>query len=157
MYRGNAAVWSGELWQIGSSWQGVLLGSALLFLPFLQSRPNYVHVGSTVCVKCLNPKWLMYMLNKLLPGVSFCKTNFLKCCRAKTFTFKEFEKVLWWLMLFFFFFFLSSHCQAVSMQMDELYCHCRICSSAPIGLIQLPHRRSFFCQKNHDMSVYTES
>lgn len=56
-----------------------------------------------------------------------------------------------------FFFFLFSHCQAESMQMDELYCHCHICSSAPIGLIQLPHRRSFFCQKNHDMSVYTES
>lgn len=41
MYRSNAAVWSGELWQTGSSWQGVLLGStiiAVLFRPFLQSR-----------------------------------------------------------------------------------------------------------------------
>lgn len=53
--------------------------------------------------------------------------------------------------------FFLLHCQAVSMQMDELYCHCHICSSTPIGLIQLPPRRSFFCQKNHDMSAYTES
>lgn len=155
MYRSNAAVWSREQWQIGSSRQGVLLGStiqrsALLFVPFLQSQPNHVHVGLTKCIKW----WFMYMLNKLLPGVSFCKTNFLKCCKAQTSTSREFEKVLFWLMLFFFFFFFLffsfflSHCQVVSMQMDELYCcHCHICSSVPIGLIQLPHRRTFFCQK----------
>lgn len=54
MYRSNAAVWSGEQWQIGSSRQGVLVGStiiALLFVPFLQSQPNHVHVGSTMCIK----------------------------------------------------------------------------------------------------------
>lgn len=34
------------------------------------------------------------------------------------------------------------------MQMGELYCH--VCSSAPAGLIQRPHRRSFFCQKTRD-------
>lgn len=47
MYRSNAAVWSGEQWQIGSSRQGVLLGStiiAVLFVPFFQSRPNRVCV-----------------------------------------------------------------------------------------------------------------
>lgn len=48
------------------------------------------------------------MLNKLLPGVSFCKTNILKCCKAKTFTSKELEKVSWWLMIFFFLVALSS-------------------------------------------------
>lgn len=56
MYRSNAAVWSREQWQIGSSRQGVLLGStiqrsALLFVPFLQSQPNHVHVGLTKCIK----------------------------------------------------------------------------------------------------------
>lgn len=59
MYTCNAAVWSGEQWQTGSSRQGVLLGStiiALLFVPFLQSQPNHVRIVSTVCIKCLISK-----------------------------------------------------------------------------------------------------
>lgn len=84
-------------------------------------------------------KWFMYMLNKLSHGDFFLRNcGILKSVLVA-------------------FFFLLSHCQAESMQMDELYCHCHICSSAPIGLIQLLHRRSLFCQKHHDMSVYTKS
>lgn len=63
------------------------------------------------------------MLNKLFPGVSFCKTNFLECCDAQSFSSEEYKKVSWWLMLFL------SHCQVVSMQMDVLHCNWHICLS----------------------------
>ncbi len=49
-----------------------------------------MYTNLTVCIKWL----LMYMLNKLLPGVSFCKTTSIKCCKAQTFSAKESEKVL---------------------------------------------------------------
>lgn len=55
-------------------------------------------------------------------------------------------------------------CGAGSRAMDEVGRHCHICSSAPSGLIQLLHRRSFFCWVGwwwrgggHDTWVYTES
>lgn len=72
MYRSNAAVWSGEQWQTGSSRQGVLLGStiiAVLFVPFFQSRPNRVCVCNFNCVfDVWFQNGFMYMSKKQLPG-----------------------------------------------------------------------------------------
>lgn len=76
MYRSNAAVWSGEQCQVESSSQSSagFCNNCFSVCPSPpQFQHNHVHMDLTVCIKWLN----MYMLNKLLPGVSFCKTTFL--------------------------------------------------------------------------------
>lgn len=86
MYRyNNAAVRLREQWQTGSSRQrgsAGLIYISFFFHPFSQPQTNHVS-NSTICIKCLIPKWFMYMLNKLLPGVLICKTASCKCCKPQ--------------------------------------------------------------------------